>query len=45
MLRKQIGSRDIGLRVRIGWASPTDGAGLADAITIAENRLATDPSA
>jgi diguanylate cyclase (GGDEF)-like protein len=45
MLRKQIGSRDIGLRVRIGWASPPDGAGLADAIAIAEKRLATDPNA
>jgi diguanylate cyclase (GGDEF)-like protein len=45
MLRKHIGSKDIGLRVRIGWASPPDGAGLTDAITIAEKRLATDPNA
>ena len=45
MLRKHIGSKDIGLRVRIGWASPPDGAGLTEAITIAEKRLATDPNA
>ena len=45
MLRKQIGSKDIGLRVRIGWASPPDGAGLGEAMTIAEKRLATDPNA
>ena len=45
MLRKHIGSKDIGLRVRIGWASPPAGAGLTDAVTIAEKRLATDPNA
>ena len=45
MLRKHIGNKDIGLRVRIGWASPPDGGGLTDAMTIAENRLATDPNA
>ena len=45
MLRKHIGSKDIGLRVRIGWASPPDGAVLTEAITIAEKRLATDPNA
>lgn len=45
MLRKQIGSKDIGVRVRIGWASPPDGAGLTEAIAIAEKRLATDPNA
>ena len=43
MLREQIGSKDIGLSVRIGWASPPKGAGLADAIAIASERLTADP--
>ena len=45
MLRKHIGSKDIGLRVRIGWASPPKGAGLTEAISIASERLAADTSA
>jgi diguanylate cyclase (GGDEF)-like protein len=45
ILRKHIGSRDIGLRVRIGWASPPAGAGLVEAIPIATERLAADPGA
>lgn len=45
MLRKHIGSKDIGLRVRIGWASPAAGAGLADAVAVASERLGADPNA